>query len=97
MKTTVDYIKELTAVSDADWKRKSYNMEQRPKYTVAKGKKFDKVIVETWGSKSVHCFINRANGDLLKASSWNARAKGVRGNINNEKKPFLCGDFYIRR
>lgn len=21
----------------------------------------------------------------------------VRGNINNEKKPFLCGEFYIRR
>lgn len=94
MKTTEDYIKELTAYSDADWQHKGYNMEKKPVYTVMHGQKFDKVIVETFGSKSVHCFIDRSNGDLYKPASWNARAKGVRGNINNAKKPFLCGEFY---
>lgn len=96
LKTTQDYIKELTEVSDANWQRQGYDMSKKPKYMVTEGKKFDKVIVETWGSKSVHCFIDRSNGDLLKAASWNARAKGVRGNINDAKKPFLCGDFYRR-
>ena len=95
-KTTQDYINELTAYSDADWQRKGYNMDRKPVYTFTEGKRFDKVIVETWGSKSVHCFIDRSNGDLYKAASWNARAKHVRGNINNEKKPFLCGEFYLR-
>ena len=96
MKHTTDYIKELTEVSDADWSRKGYNMERKPVYSFTQGKKFDKVIVETYGSGSVHCFIDRINGDLYKASSWNAKAKGVRGNINNVKKPFLCGEFYRR-
>jgi len=94
MKTTQDYIKELTDYSNADWSRMGYNMSRKPVYTVNEGQKFDKVIVETWGSKSVHCFIDRSNGDLYKAAGWNARAKGIRGNINDEKKPFLCGEFY---
>jgi len=96
LETTQNYIKELTEYSDADWSRKGYNMNNKPEYMVTEGKKFDKVIVETYGSKSVHCFIDRANGDLYKPASWNARAKHVRGNVNDAKKPFLCGDFYMR-
>jgi|TARA_R110000851_G_scaffold230898_10_gene383777 hypothetical protein len=46
------------------------------------GKKYAKVIKSENGkSGSVHSFINLENGDILKAASWAAPAKGVRGNI----------------
>lgn len=41
--------------------------------------KYIKVIREG----SVYCFINTSNGDVLKAASWAAPAKGARGNIYN--------------
>lgn len=31
--------------------------------------------------RSVHAFVDMATGDLLKASSWSAPAKGARGNL----------------
>ena len=30
---------------------------------------------------SVHCFVDRTNGDVLKAAGWKAPAKHTRGNI----------------
>jgi len=33
------------------------------------------------GSRSVYCFVDRSNGDVLKAASWKTPAKHVRGNI----------------
>lgn len=36
------------------------------------------------GGRSVHCFVDMTNGDILKASSWSAPAKGARGNVFNE-------------
>lgn len=48
-----------------------------------KGKKYiriiDKVAGQTYGS--AFCFIDKATGDVLKASSWNTPAKHTRGNI----------------
>jgi hypothetical protein len=35
----------------------------------------------TLRSKSVHCFIDNATGDVYKAAGWKAPAKGARGNI----------------
>lgn len=32
-------------------------------------------------SRSAHCFVDTTNGDVLKAASWKAPAKGARGNI----------------
>lgn len=36
------------------------------------------------GQRSVYCFIDLSNGDILKAAGWKAPAKGARGNIFNE-------------
>jgi hypothetical protein len=30
------------------------------------------------GSRSVHCFIDKKNGEVYKSSSWKSPAKGVR-------------------
>ena len=94
MKTAEDYLVELQAVSDKDWERQGYNMERKPIYSLNYGKRWTKVVVETFGSKSVHCFIDSLTGDLYKSASWKAPAKGIRGNINNEKKPYLSREFY---
>lgn len=53
------------------------------------GKKYNRVVVDDYdkdtgdaiGHKSVWCFINKENGDVLKAASWKAPAKHARGNI----------------
>lgn len=48
----------------------------------ADGKRFVRIVkIESHGSKSVYCFVEKATGDIYKAASWKAPAKGVRGNV----------------
>ena len=48
-------------------------------YTIETGKKYHKVIlVNGGGSRSVHCFIDKNTGSVLKSASWKSPAKGVR-------------------
>jgi len=54
-----------------------------PKVEVTEGPKNWKIIVTTFGQRSVHSFVERATGNILKPAGWNAPAKGVRGNIND--------------
>ena len=42
------------------------------------GRKYHKVIMNAAGSRSVHCFIDKKNGEVYKSASWKAPAKGVR-------------------
>lgn len=44
----------------------------------------------------VFCFIDMTNGDLYKAETWHRPAKGVRGNIYQEKRPVTSKQFYKR-
>lgn len=53
----------------------------RDSFTFKIGKRYAKVI----RGGSVHCFVDRENGDVLKAASWNAPAKHARGNIYDAK------------
>ena len=48
-------------------------------YIIETGKKYHKVIfVDGGGSRSVHCFVDKQTGSVLKPASWKAPAKGVR-------------------
>jgi hypothetical protein len=48
-------------------------------YVIETGKKYHKVIMIDGGSsRSVHCFIDKNTGSVLKSASWKAPAKGVR-------------------
>lgn len=60
------------------------------------GKKFAKINIISWKQKSVHCFVEIATGNIYKAATFRAPAKGVRGNIMNEKRPYLSQDYYLR-
>ena len=47
------------------------------------GSKYVKVVsISGGGSRSVHCFVEKANGNILRAASWKAPARNfVRGNV----------------
>ena len=49
------------------------------KFSIDTGRKYHK-IVQTCsdGSQSVHAFVDKKTGELYKAASWKAPAKGVR-------------------
>ena len=67
-----------------------------PTFSINFGKKYGKVIRDNGSQKSVHCFVDLSNGDLLKAASWKIPTKGKRGNITDENPPLQSGDFYIK-
>ena len=46
-----------------------------------RGSKYFKVEMLSRGSRSVYCFINKRNGDILKPAGWRAPAKGARGSV----------------
>lgn len=60
------------------------------------GRRYIKVIREG----SVHCFVDKTNGDVLKAASYKAPAKHARGNIFNDDNGLGCmtphGAKYLR-
>ena len=45
------------------------------------GIKFIRIVATYHNNRSVHCFIERSTGNVLKAASWKAPAKHARGNI----------------
>ena len=56
-------------------------------FTFESGRKYHKVIMvidngpEREVSRSVHCFIDKKTGSVLKSSSWRSPAKGERYNL----------------
>lgn len=66
--------------------------EKRPIVSVEVGRKYFKLVtahpryrdhlwVADTGQRSVHSFVDRVTGDVLKAASWVAPAKGARYNV----------------
>jgi hypothetical protein len=45
------------------------------------GRKYHKIIMNANGQKSVHAFVDKKTGSLLKSASWKAPAKGERFNL----------------
>ena len=50
-------------------------------FTFETGRKYHKVIMNANGSRSVHCFVDKKTGSVLKSASWKAPAKGERYNL----------------
>lgn len=91
------YVEEIAEAQKNYWQRQDYDMNKVPTFNVEYGQKNAKITRTSYGQISVHCFVEIATGNIYMAASWKAPAKGVRGNIADEKKPLLCGDYYIRR
>lgn len=90
------YVKEIEKAQAREWERMSYPMDKTPTFTIEYAKRFAKIVRKSYGSTSVHCFVEISSGDIYKAATWKAPAKGVRGNIANEKKPLLGYDYYLK-
>lgn len=102
MKTPGDYIQEVKAANDAEWKRMGYTLPP-PVFTLQHGSKYIRVVMsypdprnlEVMTSSSAYCFLDN-DGNIYKAESWKKPAKGIRGHIDNDKKPLLGYQFYNR-
>jgi len=102
MKTAEDYIQEVKAANDERWKASGYTLPA-PVFLLERGSKYTRVVmaypqpnnVQVLGSRSAYCFLDN-DGNIYKAASWKTPAKGIRGNINNDKKPLLGWEFYNR-
>lgn len=84
--TLPEFVARLQALYNEYYKARYSNLSP-PIIEVTYGKRYAKIIErETFGScqKSVYCFVDRSNGDILKAATWKAPAKGKRGSIFNE-------------
>lgn len=58
-----------------------------PRLSIDKGGvKFARIVKERLGARSVYCFVDLTNGDILKSASWKAPAPHARGNIYDEHK-----------
>jgi hypothetical protein len=67
-------------------------------FIVEYGTKFAKISHISWGSKSVHCFVEIENGNIWKAATFKAPQKnGIRGNLKDAKRPIFSSDFYKAR
>lgn len=53
---------------------------KRVTLTVEPGRKYIKLVEDTFGSRSVYCFLDY-DGNIYKAASWKAPAKHVRGTV----------------
>ena len=63
----------------------------RSVFHFTRGKKYIRLVDNSYGQESVFCFIDY-DGNLYKADSWAKPAKGIRGFID---KPILSlGGFY---
>jgi hypothetical protein len=65
-----------------DYMRKSFPRHLRVVLRVEHGRRYVKVIRSSDGvSRSVYCFVDMTNGDILKHDTWKKPAKHARGNI----------------
>jgi hypothetical protein len=92
MKTPEDYIQEIKIASDAEYAGHKYTLPA-PTFSIERGKKYIRIVRTFLNSRSVHCFLD-VDGNIYKAAGWKVPAKGIRGNINNDKKPLLLHEFY---
>jgi len=64
-----------------DYKRRN-RKDSGYKFYIESGRKYHKLIMETeYGSRSVHCFVDKKTGEVYKSASWKTPAKGVRYNL----------------
>jgi hypothetical protein len=64
--------------------------------SVEPGRRYARIVIQSEGdelSRSVYCFVDMTNGDVLKSESWKKPAKGPRGSIFAENPVKGCGPY----
>lgn len=62
----------------------NFPMLSREVLTVEKGRKYARIVKSSGSDRSVYCFVDMTNGDVLKSESWKKPAKHARGSIYAE-------------
>lgn len=91
------YVKAIKEAEAKRWEQSSYDMKQVPTFSFTTGDRYWKILRTSYGQTSVHCFVERATGDILKAETFSRPAKKARGNIKNETYPLTGYEFYNRK
>jgi len=60
---------------------RQYGGNQNYEFYPETGRKYHKIIMDANGSRSVHAFVDKKTGSVLKSASWKAPAKGERYNL----------------
>lgn len=94
------FIAFLQKLSD-DYYASEFPSLSGPKIDSSEGGRYVKIIKSESASvgRSVHSFIDKMNGDILKPAGWNAPAKHARGNIFNRASWQTVGPYgpaYLR-
>jgi hypothetical protein len=86
------YVAHVQALQNAYFAQMGFTFSAPPKVTFDMGPRYVRIVkndcdkdgnIRPTGQKSVHTFLDRTNGDILKGS-WKAPVKnGVRGNVND--------------
>lgn len=80
------FLQKAQAITDSYY-HTNYTKVEIPKILVSYGKKYAKVFRANSTARSVVCFIDLTDGDILRPEGWNApskRSKGKRGNVHDE-------------
>jgi len=64
-----------------NFKSRNKGSNSEYKFYIEEGRKYHKIIMDANGSRSVHAFIDKKTGDVYKAASFKAPAKGIRFNL----------------
>lgn len=85
------FLGECQEMINAYYERSLKNLTP-PSLTIEPGSRYIRVVKnDSHGtSRSVYCFVDKNTGDILKAASWKAPAKGVRGNVTDHASK-SCG------
>lgn len=78
----LNYTEQLCEALVQDYCRYNNGKNDGYTFTIETARKYHKVIMTTnGGNRSIHAFIDRKTGDVLKPASFKAPAKGVRFNL----------------
>ena len=92
--------KYMDAIYEAEklrWNENKYDIKNLPTFDFTTGEKYWKITRTSYGQTSVHCFVEKATGDIFKAETFSRPAKKARGNVNNDTYPLVGYDFYHKK
>lgn len=88
-----DFMDALQVMINDYYVSQGYSFEA-PTVSIGKGgRKYIRIVRQDMSQRSVHCFIEVATGDILKAASWASPAKYARGNIFNKNMLLGVGPY----
>lgn len=73
------FVSKAQAMID-EYMEKHFALNTKKTLSVEPGRRYARIVV-TDTQRSVYCFVDMLNGDILKAESWRKPAKHARGNI----------------